>query len=133
MKRSGVLNSNLSRIIASMGHTDKLVICDAGLPIPKNSDVVDLALTKNIPRFMDTLKVILDELKVEEAIVTNELVKENSKFYKEINSMLNGTKIKKVNHEKFKEITRNSGNVTFVRTGEATPYANIILISGVTF
>jgi D-ribose pyranase len=133
MKRSGVLNSNLSRIIASMGHTDKLVVCDSGLPIPKNSDVIDLALTKNIPRFIDTLKVILEELKVEEAIVTNELVTGNSKFYKEINSLLNGTKIKKVNHEKFKEITRNGGNVTFVRTGEATPYANIILISGVTF
>ena len=133
MKRSGVLNSDLSRIIASMGHTDKLVVCDAGLPIPKNSDVVDLALTKNIPRFMDTLKVVLEELKVEEAIITNELVKGNSKFFKQINSLLNGAKIKKVNHEKFKEITRNGGNVTFVRTGEATPYANIILISGVTF
>lgn len=133
MKRSGVLNSNLSRIIASMGHTDKLVVCDSGLPIPKNSDVIDLALTKNIPGFIDTLKVILEELKVEEAIVTNELVKGNSKFYKKIDALLNGTKIKKVNHEKFKEITRNGGNVTFVRTGEATPYANIILISGVTF
>lgn len=133
MKRNGVLNSGLSRIIASMGHTDKLVICDSGLPIPKNSDIIDLALTKNIPRFMDTLKVILEELKVEEAIVTNELVKSNGKYFKEISSLLNGTRIKKVNHEKFKEITRNGGNVTFVRTGEATPYANIILISGVTF
>ena len=133
MKRSGVLNSELSRIIASMGHTDKLVICDSGLPIPKNSEVVDLALTKNIPRFIDTLKVILEELKVEEAIVTNELVTGNSKYYKDITSLLNGTKIRKVNHEKFKEITRNGGNLTFVRTGEATPYANIILVSGVTF
>lgn len=133
MKRSGVLNSGLSRIIASMGHTDKLVVCDAGLPIPKNSDVVDLALTKNIPSFLATLKVILEELKVEEAILTNELVDGNKKYYKDINSLLNGTKIKKVSHEKFKEITRNGGNVTFVRTGEATPYANIILISGVTF
>jgi D-ribose pyranase len=133
MKRKGVLNSGLSKTIASMGHTDKLVICDSGLPIPKNSDVVDLALTKNIPRFIDTLKVILEELKVEEAIVTNELVKGNSKYFKQITSLLNGTKIKKVDHEKFKEITRNGGNVTFVRTGEATPYANIILISGVTF
>lgn len=133
MKRKGVLNSGLSKTIASMGHTDKLVICDSGLPIPKNSDVIDLALTKNIPRFMDTLKVVLEELKVEEAIVTNELVQGNSKYFKEITSLLNGIKIKKVTHKKFKEITRNGGNVTFVRTGEATPYANVILISGVTF
>jgi D-ribose pyranase len=94
MKRSGVLNSNLSRIIASMGHTDKLVVCDSGLPIPKNSDVIDLALTKNIPRFIDTLKVILEELKVEEAIVTNELVTGNSKFFKEINSLLKEQRLK---------------------------------------
>ncbi len=133
MKKSGVLNSGLSRIIAAMGHTDKLVICDAGLPIPKNSEVVDLALTKNIPRFIETLKVILEELKVEEAILTNELVNGNAKLYKDINRLLKGAKIKKVSHEKFKDITRNGGNVTFVRTGEATPYANIILISGVTF
>ena len=61
------------------------------------------------------------------------LVKNNNKYFKQVTALLNGTKIKKVNHEKFKEITRNGGNVTFVRTGEATPYANIILISGVTF
>ncbi|MFZ2324348.1 MAG: D-ribose pyranase [Ignavibacteriaceae bacterium] len=133
MKKSGVLNSELSRIIAEMGHTDKLVICDAGLPIPKNSEVVDLALTKNIPKFIETLKVVLEELKIEEAIVTNELVKGNLKLYKDINKMLDGAKIKKVSHEKFKEITRNGGNLAFVRTGEVTPYANIILISGVTF
>ena len=133
MKRSGVLNSGLSLIIASMGHSDKLVICDSGLPIPRNSEVIDLALTKNIPRFIDTLKVILEELKVEEAIVTTELVNGNSKYFKEITSLLNGIKIKKIKHEKFKEITRNGGNVAFVRTGEATPYANIILVSGVTF
>ena len=83
MKRSGVLNSNLSFIIASMGHKDKLVICDSGLPIPKHSDVVDLALTKNIPRFLDTLKVVLEELRVEEAIVTTELVKSNKKYFDE--------------------------------------------------
>jgi len=133
MKKSGVLNAELSRIIASMGHTDKLVICDSGLPIPANSQVVDLALTKNIPRFLDALKVILIELKVQEAIVTNELVKGNSKYYEEIISLLNDVKIEKVDHEKFKEITRNKEKIAFVRTGEATPYANIILISGVTF
>ena len=133
MKRSGVLNSNLSFIIASMGHKDKLVICDSGLPIPKHSDVVDLALTKNIPRFLDTLKVVLEELRVEEAIVTTELVKSNKKYFDEVYTLLDGANIKNVTHKKFKELTQNGGNITFVRTGEATPYANIILISGVTF
>lgn len=133
MKKRGILNANLSRIIASMGHTDKLVICDSGLPIPKNSEVIDLALTANIPRFLDTLKIILEELHVESAVIAKEMLDGNGGLFKGTSKMLNGVKLKKVSHEKFKELTRAKGNVTFVRTGETTPYANIILISGVTF
>lgn len=133
MKKGGILNSELSRVIASMGHTDKLVICDSGLPIPKNSDVIDLALVSNIPKFLDTLKAVLEELKVEEAILAEEMAENKNGLYENVSSLMNGTKIKKVSHEKFKELTRAGGNITFVRTGEATPFANIILISGVTF
>jgi D-ribose pyranase len=123
----------LSRIVAQMGHTDKLVICDCGLPIPRKSDLVDLALTSNIPRFTDTLKIVLEELQVEEAIVANEIMDSAGELFKQIESMLPGLNIRKVSHEQFKEYTRNESNVSFVRTGETTPYANIILISGVTF
>jgi D-ribose pyranase len=133
MKKYGILNSHLSRIIASMGHTDQLVICDSGLPIPKNSEMVDLALTKNIPRFMDTLRVVLEELQVEQAIVAEELHTGNNGFYREVETLLQGVRLRQVPHEEFKELTRNGDNIAFVRTGEATPYANLILISGVTF
>ncbi|HEY6907289.1 MAG TPA: D-ribose pyranase [Ignavibacteriaceae bacterium] len=133
MKKRGILNASLSRVIASMGHTDRLVICDSGLPIPKNSDIIDLALTTNIPRFLDTLKIILDELHIEGAVIAKEMLNGKSGLYENISAVLNGVKLKKVPHEKFKELTRIKGNITFVRTGETTPYANIILISGVTF
>lgn len=135
MKKKGILNAPLSEVIASMGHLDRLVICDCGLPIPRNAKVVDLALTKNIPRFIDTLKVVLQELHVQEAIVASEIIKNNDGLFSHINSMLPGIKIKKVMHEKFKAITRDSKDhkIIFLRTGESTPYANIILISGVTF
>lgn len=133
MKKKGVLNSNLSRVIAAMGHTDKLVVGDSGLSIPKNAELIDLALKTNVPRFLETLEVILEELVVEEAIIATEMITKNKDVYKKIIELLNGIKIKKVSHEKFKEINRNGGNISFVRTGEATPYANIILISGVNF
>ena len=133
MKKNGIINVPLSRVVAALGHTDRLVICDSGLPIPKSAEVIDLALTKNIPRFIDTLKIILEELCVEDAIVAKEIVNGNDELYKQINTLLKDVRIKKVSHEKFKELTRVNGNITFVRTGEATPYANIILVSGVTF
>ena len=77
MKKGGILNSNLSRVIAAMGHTDKLVIGDSGLPIPRNSELVDLALKPNVPRFLETLETILEELVVEEAIISKEMETKN--------------------------------------------------------
>jgi len=133
MKKGGILNSNLSRVIAAMGHTDKLVIGDSGLPIPRNSELVDLALKPNVPRFLETLETILEELVVEEAIISKEMETKNKEVYKKVRQILKNTKIKKVSHEEFKKISRNGGNVSFVRTGEATPFANIILVSGVNF
>jgi D-ribose pyranase len=133
MKKNGVLNTQLSGIIAGMGHTDKLVISDCGLPIPHGSRLVDLALSLNIPSFRDTLSVVLQELKIEEAMVADEIQESAGELYKEIEAMMPGIKIKKLSHEKFKEYTRTESNISFVRTGEATPYANIILIAGVTF
>ena len=133
MKKGGVLNSPLSRVISSMGHTDKLVICDSGLPIPKNAETIDLAVTNGIPKFLDVLKVVLEELHVERAIVADEIVEKNKSLFTEISTLMNGTTLEYIDHEKFKALYRKEKYITFVRTGETTPYANIILVSGVTF
>ena len=133
MKKNGILNARLSYIIASMGHTDRLVICDSGLPIAKKTNVVDLALVENIPTFIDTLRSVLKELKVERAIIAGEMEKVNNKIFKQVIQVMDDTPLDKVPHEKFKELTHGTGNISFVRTGEATPFANIILISGVIF
>ena len=133
MKKSGILNADLARAVAAMGHTDKLVVCDAGLPIPKGRSVVDLALTTNIPRFLETLEVVLQELEVERVVVADEMQQFDNGVYEGVQRLLPDVPMDSVPHERFKEITNSDGNVLFVRTGEATPYANIILISGVTF
>ncbi len=133
MKKLGVLNSGLARIIAKMGHTDRLVICDSGLPIPRDHECVDLALTKNIPRFLDVLRVVLQELQVEGAIIAQEIETSSPGILKELQSLLGEVKLQRVSHEEFKQITSSNYNTAFVRTGEASPYANVILISGVTF
>lgn len=133
MKKNGTLNTSLSLMIASMGHTDKLVVCDSGLPIPRESDFVDLALTMNIPRFVDTVRVILEELQIEKAIIAKELKQKNKEVYRELMRLLKGVKIVEVTHNEFKRLTRDGGNISFVRTGEATPFSNVILISGVAF
>lgn len=131
MKKSGIINADLSRIIAEMGHKDSLVLADCGLPIPKAVERVDLALTKGYPKFLKILKELLADLVVEKAILAAEIKEKSPELEKEIIALLPDIEIEYLAHKEFKNQTNNSRAV--VRSGEIIPYANIILVSGVDF
>ena len=131
MKKTGILNQPISSVIASLGHTDTLVIADAGLPVPPETQRIDLALTEGIPTFLDTLRIVLTEMQVERAIVAEEMLDASPKVYEAIKEMLGDAPIETVTHLIFKEQTRSARAV--IRTGEFTPYANVILTAGVVF
>jgi len=131
MKKIGILNHEISEVIARMGHTDSIAIGDCGLPIPDNVKRIDLALVKNIPSFIDTLKAVLIELKVEEVIIAEETIKVSNFIYEQIKNEVGDVKITIVSHEELKEKLKDCKAV--IRTGEQTPYANVILKSGVVF
>lgn len=131
MKKTGVLNQPISAAIASLGHTDSLVIADAGLPIPPETVRIDLALAAGIPTFLDTLRTVLSEMQVERAIVAEEMLDASPGVYKQITGVLADVPIETVPHLVFKEQTRSARAI--IRTGEFTAYANIILIAGVVF
>lgn len=131
MKKIGILNQPVSSVIAGLGHTDTLVIADAGLPIPPETQRIDLALTPGIPAFLDTLRVVLTEMQVERAIVAQEMLDVSPGIYKAVKELLGDVPIETLTHLIFKEQTRSARAV--IRTGEITPYANVILVSGVTF
>ncbi|GBG55365.1 D-ribose pyranase [Sporomusaceae bacterium FL31] len=131
MKKIGTINQPLSAVIAGMGHGDMLVIADCGLPIPAEVPRIDLALTAGIPGFLQTLAVIQQELQVESAVIATEMPQSSPELYTKLMPMLAGIEVAEMNHEQFKELTQLA--VAVVRTGECTPYANIILKSGVIF
>lgn len=131
MKKIGTLNQPLSSVIAGLGHMDRLVIADAGLPIPASTQRIDLALKEGIPGFMDALEVILEEVQVESAIVANEMVSTSPEIFQQLEKLLPEIPIETIPHEDFKELTGEARAI--VRTGEFTPYANIILNAGVVF
>jgi D-ribose pyranase len=133
MKKQGVLNASVCRVIAQMGHTDKMIICDAGLPIPRSIETIDLAVTANIPRFLDVLRVVLEEGCFEAAVVAAEMEKYNPTVYGETVKVLEGIPMSKVPHEEFKRMGSNGSTSVYIRTGEVSPFSNVILISGVTF
>lgn len=131
MKKAKLLNQPISAVIAGMGHTDELTIGDAGLPIPDGPQRIDLALAKGIPTFLDSLDVVLSELAVETAVIATEMITTSPDLYAAIKERLGPIPIKTVPHEVFKERTQSAAAV--IRTGEFTPYANIILVAGVVF
>lgn len=131
MKKIGIINGPISAVIASLGHTDTVVIADAGLPIPPGPERIDLALSAGLPAFLDTLRVILTEMQVERAVVASEMLEVSPTVYQAIKALLGEIPIDTLPHESFKQQTRSARAV--IRTGEFTPYANIILVAGVVF
>lgn len=129
MKKNGILNSQLNRIISEMGHRDMLIIADAGLPVPKEVERIDLALKCGIPSFMESLRAVLSELEVEETYVAKEIKEKNPQTLNSISSLIG--EVKFITHEELKELSKQARAV--VKTGECSPYANIVLVSGVTF
>lgn len=132
LKKNGILNSEISKVLSDLGHTDEIVIADAGLPIPSNVVKIDLALTFSEPSFIRVLELVLADMKVESVTLAKEIETENPSQLQAIKDVLTEEEeISFMSHEKFKKELKNAKAI--IRTGEATPYSNIILKAGVLF
>ncbi len=131
MKKKGIINAQLAGYIAALGHNDLFLIGDAGLPIPPGVPVVDLALCGGVPTFEQVLSAVLDETVVEYYYIAEEIVEKNDRLLKFIQTSLPEVGSDMIPHVNFKE---NTKKVKFaIRTGEFTPFPNIILRAGVAF
>jgi D-ribose pyranase len=128
MKREGIINARLAGALAGLGHTDHVVVCDAGLPISPGPEVVDLAFRFGVPSFETVLSGLLEELVVEGATAAEE-VERNPRSYEILVTRLPDLGF--VPHEELKRMVPAAKLV--IRTGEATPYSNVILRCGVPF
>lgn len=131
MKKALLLNAPLSAVIARMGHGDRLVIGDAGLPIPEGVERIDLAVSAGIPAIADVLKAVAAEMQVERVLLAQETLDRSDATPDWLPAEWAQSLAEPVSHEEFKRQCATARAV--VRTGECTPYANVMLISGVTF
>ncbi|MBD7965089.1 D-ribose pyranase [Fictibacillus norfolkensis] len=131
MKRHGILNSHISKVLSDLGHTDLIVIADAGLPIPSDVPRIDLALTLGVPSFTDVVSAVSNDMVVEQVILASEIKEKNEKTLTFMNETFPESEQKFVSHEAFKQLSKQAKVV--IRTGEVTPYANCILQAGVIF
>ncbi|MBK5262895.1 MAG: D-ribose pyranase [Peptostreptococcaceae bacterium] len=139
MKTGTLLNSEILYVLSKLGHKDQIAIGDAGLPIPLEVQRIDLAITKNLPGFLPVFKTVLAEEIIEMVILAEEIIETSPFLHEEILKELSQIEVQNdikiqvnyVPHKLFKEKLTDCKAV--IRTGEFTPYANIILVSGVSF
>ncbi|MEA4876265.1 D-ribose pyranase [Anaerorhabdus sp.] len=131
MKKNGILNSEISKVLSDMGHTDYICIGDCGLPVPEGVKKIDLALKIGTPSFIEVLEEIKKDMVIEKIILADEIKEKNKTMLTNISLILPTQETDFMSHEDFKKMLKNAKAV--IRTGEATPYSNIILISGVSF
>ncbi|MFE9449251.1 D-ribose pyranase [Streptomyces sp. NPDC006739] len=129
MKKAGILNRHLSGALAELGHGDGVLVCDAGMPIPAGPRVVDLAFRAGVPSFAEVLDGLLAELVVEGATAATEVREANPAAAALLAGRFPGWEL--VSHDRLKELSAAARLV--VRTGEARPYANVLLRCGVFF
>jgi len=135
MKKHGILNSDIARVLSYMGHTDTICIGDCGLPIPDETERIDLAVRFGSPSFMEVLEAVAEDMVIEKIVLAEEIKIHNPEILTQIQELISNrnaeTEIEFVSHAQLKERTGRCRAV--LRTGETTPYANIILQSGCVF
>ena len=132
MQKVGILNSSIAKVLADLGHTDTIVIGDCGLPVPAGVPKIDLTLKLGTPSFMEVVSEVAKYMEIEKVEVAAEIQEKNTGVYEALKELFPQQEwIIDENHEAFKAATAKAKVV--IRTGEITPYANIILHSNVIF
>jgi D-ribose pyranase len=128
MKRGGILHPALTHLLARTGHTDFFTICDQGFPVPLGPERIDLALVDDVPTVPQVLQAIQAEWSIDRVLITHEMIDVRPQRVAELRALLGDVPLEAVSHLELKRLSAD-GHAT-VRTGDTTPYANVIVVSG---
>lgn len=130
MKKHGILNSHIAKVLADLGHTDLIAIGDAGLPVPEGVLKIDLAIIPGNPSFQQVVQAVAADMHIEKVIIAKEMKDVNPSQYQFMQNQFS-VEFGYVDHTEFKQMTKHVK--ALIRTGEITPYSNCILQAGVFF
>ncbi|WP_257348899.1 D-ribose pyranase [Pseudalkalibacillus decolorationis] len=128
MKKVGILHPEVSHLVASLGHTDYVVLADKGFPVPDHTKRINLGITEDLPTILQVLNVIVTELQIDRIIVTEEMLDISPERFKVLHQKYPNILFEKITHQEFKELSSHSKGI--IKTGDTCPYANMIVVSG---
>lgn len=128
MLKTGILNPAVNSLLCRIRHTNTLVISDRGFPFWPNIETVDISLVDDIPKVLDVLRAMTKNFVIAQAFMAEEFLAENKPKTKDaFTAALQGTPILYEPHVVFKR--RVPQAIGLIRTGDTTPYGNVILVS----
>ena len=128
MKRGGILHPGISHLLASTGHTDYFLISDRGFPVPPEPERIDLALVDNLPTVVDVLRAVHEEFVIDRIVIAEEMEQFSPDRARELRELLGDITVELVSHIELKRLGHDARAT--IRTGDTTPYANLIVVSG---
>lgn len=130
MKRSGILNAELNHAIATIGHTDLMLVVDAGFPIPDGAWRIDLAVVQDVPDLETVLTAISKEMIAEKVAYAAEMAENNPPLLEKLKRIFPNSEFGTLPHTQILSEIAHQAKV-IVRTGAFDPWGNILLYGGV--
>lgn len=121
-----LLNPEVAALIRRVNHTQMLLLADRGFPLPPLAHAVDLSLTADVPTIPQVLAAIAPDLPLDRLILAAEQREAAPERFAQ--HQAGPTRVEVVPHLAFKRLAAQA--VGYIRTGDATPYANLLLVGG---
>ncbi len=128
MKRGGILHPAISHLLASTGHTDFFTVCDRGFPVPLGPERIDLALVDGMPTVLDVLRAVEQEFVIDRVVLAEEAELVSPGHVAALRDLLGTARVMTMSHLELKELSQEARAT--IRTGDTTPYGNIVVVSG---
>jgi len=129
MRETGIVNRDICDVLSGLGHTDELIVCDAGFAIPAGVRTVDISLGENKPTVPEVLSELRKHFSVEKLVLAEETRRTGpTRFAALARSFGDGIPVETIPQTEFR--ARARGVKAVIRTGDFTAYSNILLVSG---
>jgi D-ribose pyranase len=128
MRETGIVNRDICDILSTLGHTDEVIVCDAGFAIPLGVRTIDISLAENVPTVPQVLAELRKHFSVEKLVISEETKKVSPTRYKEfVKAFGKGMAVELISQNEIRARARTVKAV--IRTGDFTAYSNIVLVS----
>lgn len=128
MRESGIVNREINDVLSTLGHTDEMMVCDAGFAIPNGIRTVDISFSENKPTVPEVLEELRRHFSVERVVISADTQEKMPTRFQELAEAFDNVQIDVVPQAELR--ARAKGVKAIVRTGDFSAFSNVLLVSG---